>query len=60
MLNYDDFKLVDNVELVSNQLDDYIPPENIDIYITNIGGFAPSFIYRIVLDNYKTEDNNLE
>ena len=60
VLNYDDFKLVDNVELVSNQLDDYIPPENIDIYITNIGGFAPSFIYRIVLDNYKTEDNNLE
>lgn len=60
VLNYDDFKLVDNVELVSNQLDDYIPPENIDIFITNIGGFAPSFIYRIVLDNYKTEDNNLD
>ncbi|ABN66597.2 translation initiation factor eIF2b [Scheffersomyces stipitis CBS 6054] len=60
VLNYDDFKLVDNVELVTNPLDDYIPPENIDIYITNVGGFAPSFIYRIVLDNYKTEDNSLE
>lgn len=60
VLNYDDFKLVDNVEVVINPLDDYVPPEHIDIYITNIGGFAPSFIYRIVLDNYKTEDTNLE
>ncbi|KAK6457660.1 translation initiation factor eIF2b [Scheffersomyces xylosifermentans] len=59
-LNYDDFKLVDNVELVTNALDDYISPDYIDIYITNVGGFAPSFIYRIVLDNYKTEDNTLE
>jgi translation initiation factor eIF-2B subunit beta len=60
VLNYHDFNLLDNVELVKNPLHDYIPPENIDIYITNIGGFAPSFIYRIVLDNYKTEDNKLD
>lgn len=60
VLNYDDFNLVDNVDLVTNPLDDYLTPEHIDIYITNIGGFAPSFIYRIVLDNYKTEDNRLE
>lgn len=59
VLNYHDSKLVNNVEVVSNPLDDYIPPEHIDIYITNIGGFAPSFIYRIVLDNYKQEDTNL-
>ncbi|KAH3903256.1 related to Translation initiation factor eIF-2B subunit beta [Saccharomycodes ludwigii] len=39
-----------------NPLDDYVPPENIDIVITNIGGFAPSFMYRIVWDNYKQED----
>lgn len=60
VLNYDDFELVDSVEVVTNPLDDYVPPEHIDIYITNIGGFAPSFIYRIVLDNYQAEDNNLE
>ncbi|KAI5951655.1 GCD7 [Candida jiufengensis] len=60
VLNYNDYNLVDNVEVVMNPLDDYIPPEHIDIFITNVGGFAPSFIYRIVLDNYKTEDNNLE
>lgn len=60
ILNYADFQLVDNVDLVSNPLNDYIPPEHIDIYITNIGGFAPSFIYRIVLDNYKPDDTDLD
>lgn len=60
VLNYDNFDFVDNVDVVTNPLGDYIPPEHIDIFITNIGGFAPSFIYRIVLDNYKVEDNSLE
>lgn len=60
VLNYSDFKLLENVDLITNPLNDYIPPENIDIFITNIGGFSPSFIYRIVLDNYKPEDNSLE
>lgn len=60
ILNYSDFKLLDNVDVIVNPLTDYIPPEHIDIYITNIGGFSPSFIYRIVLDNYKPEDNNLD
>ncbi|KAG7193913.1 GCD complex subunit gcd7 [Scheffersomyces spartinae] len=60
VLDYSNSKLLDNVQVVTNPLTDYIPPENIDILMTNIGGFAPSFIYRIVLDNYKTEDNHLE
>ncbi|RCK54807.1 Translation initiation factor eIF-2B subunit beta [Candida viswanathii] len=60
VLNYDDFQLVENVDVVTNPLEDYIPPQHIDIFMTNIGGFAPSFIYRIVLDNYKPEDNKLE
>lgn len=60
VMNYADFQLLDNIDVVLNPLTDYIPPEHIDIYITNIGGFAPSFIYRIVLDNYKPEDTSLE
>ncbi|GAV54131.1 hypothetical protein ZYGR_0AK06330 [Zygosaccharomyces rouxii] len=43
-----------------NSITDYVPPENIDIYITNVGGFAPSFIYRIAWDNYKQIDVQLE
>ncbi|QLG74344.1 hypothetical protein HG535_0G02280 [Zygotorulaspora mrakii] len=45
---------------IINPITDYIPPENIDIYITNIGGFAPSFIYRVAWDNYKQVDVHLD
>ena len=44
---------------IINPITAYVPPENIDIYITNIGGFAPSFIYRIAWDNYKQVDVNV-
>lgn len=60
VVDYAQCELVENVDVVTNPLADYVAPENIDIYITNVGGFAPSFIYRIVLDNYKPEDNVLE
>ncbi|KAH3668334.1 hypothetical protein OGAPHI_002088 [Ogataea philodendri] len=55
VLPYEDSDLVGKCE-VTNPLFDYVVPEHIDIYITNIGGFSPNFIYRIVLDNYKAED----
>ncbi|TID25472.1 hypothetical protein CANINC_002950 [Pichia inconspicua] len=58
VLPYEDSKLVGKCE-VSNPLYDYVPPEHIDIYITNIGGFSPNFIYRIILDNYNTDDVDL-
>ena len=58
VLPYDDCDLVGKCE-VTNPLYDYVVPEHIDIYITNIGGFSPNFIYRIVLDNYNTEDVDL-
>lgn len=45
---------------IINPITDYVPPENIDIYITNIGGFAPSFIYRVAWDNYKQVDVHLD
>ncbi|QLL35017.1 hypothetical protein HG536_0H03930 [Torulaspora globosa] len=44
---------------IINPVTAYVPPENIDIYITNIGGFAPSFIYRVAWDNYKQVDVNI-
>lgn len=58
VLPYDDSDLVGKCE-VTNPLYDYVTPEHIDIYITNIGGFSPNFIYRIVLDNYSTDDVDL-
>lgn len=58
VVSFSDVELMDKVE-VMNPTFDYIVPENIDIYITNIGGHSPSFTYRIVLDYYSHEDVNL-
>ncbi|CCU82359.1 unnamed protein product [Blumeria hordei] len=44
---------------VDNPLYDYVPPELVDLYITNLGAHAPSYLYRIVADHYKPDDLNL-
>ncbi|KMU73436.1 translation initiation factor eIF-2B subunit beta [Coccidioides immitis RMSCC 3703] len=58
VLPYEDGELVDNIDVV-NPLSDYVPAELIDLYITNIGGHAPSYLYRIVADHYRNEDVKL-
>lgn len=49
---------VDKVDVV-NPLSDYVPENLVDLYITNLGGHAPSYLYRIVADHYSVEDVNL-
>jgi translation initiation factor eIF-2B subunit beta len=49
---YDTF---DTMELV-NPLRDYIEPKLINLFITNVGSFPPSFIYRLLAENYHIED----
>ena len=58
VFGYEDGDLVDKVD-VENPLYDYVPAELVDLYITNLGGHAPSYLYRIVSDHYRTEDTNL-
>ncbi|KAG4423045.1 hypothetical protein IFR04_003821 [Cadophora malorum] len=57
IVDYDDGPLVDKLE-VDNPVYDYVPPDLVDLYITNLGAHAPSYLYRIVADHYKTEDIN--
>ncbi|KFY87587.1 hypothetical protein V500_06879 [Pseudogymnoascus sp. VKM F-4518 (FW-2643)] len=54
---YEDGDFVEEME-VENPLFDYVPPELVDLYITNLGAHAPSYLYRIVADHYKPEDTN--
>ena len=35
---------------------DYIPPEQINLFVTNAGSFPPSFIYRLLAENYHSDD----
>ncbi|PBP25070.1 translation regulator GCD7 [Diplocarpon rosae] len=57
IIGYDDGALVDSLE-VDNPVYDYVPPDLVDLYITNLGAHAPSYLYRIVADHYKIEDIN--
>lgn len=57
IIGYDDGSLVENLE-VDNPVFDYVPPDLVDLYITNLGAHAPSYLYRIVADHYKPEDIN--
>uniref|UniRef100_A0A1A8GWR4 Translation initiation factor eIF2B subunit beta n=1 Tax=Nothobranchius korthausae TaxID=1143690 RepID=A0A1A8GWR4_9TELE len=38
---------------------DYVPPELITLFISNIGGHAPSYIYRLMSELYHPEDHEL-
>ncbi|KUJ15688.1 translation initiation factor-like protein eIF-2B subunit beta [Mollisia scopiformis] len=57
IVGYEDGTLVEKME-VDNPLYDYVPPDLVDLYITNLGSHAPSYLYRIVADHYKPEDVN--
>lgn len=59
VVNYDDGEFVTKVDVV-NPLYDYVPPDLVDLYITNLGGHAPSYLYRIVADHYRPEDTRLD
>ncbi|XP_074812062.1 translation initiation factor eIF2B subunit beta isoform X3 [Natator depressus] len=38
---------------------DYVPPELITLFISNIGGNAPSYIYRLMSELYHPDDHEL-
>jgi len=46
---------LDDVELVHPR-HDYIEPKLVSLYITNVGSFQPSFIYRLLAENYHSDD----
>mmetsp|Transcript_24237 Transcript_24237/g.67126 ORF Transcript_24237/g.67126 Transcript_24237/m.67126 type:complete len:429 (-) Transcript_24237:1493-2779(-) len=39
-----------------NPLYDYIHPEHINLYVTNVGSFQPSYIYRLLSEYYHQDD----
>ena len=74
IIGYEEGALVENLE-IDNPLFDYVPPDCVDLYVTNLyvfplnpnnqhtnifdrGTHAPSYLYRIVAEHYKTEDIN--
>ncbi|CAN0073433.1 unnamed protein product, partial [Ectocarpus fasciculatus] len=46
-MSYKDKDSMKNVEVL-NPAYDCIPPNLVDLYITNMGGLQPSYIYRVL------------
>lgn len=44
---------------VHNPVFDYVPPELVTLYIFNIGGTAPSYVYRLLSEFYHPNDHDL-
>jgi translation initiation factor eIF-2B subunit beta len=53
-IEYGDANKVD-----SNPLNDYVPPDLVDLYITNLGGHAPSDLGGVVSEHYNVDDITL-
>jgi translation initiation factor eIF-2B subunit beta len=56
---FHDGEFMDGVDVV-NPLFDHVEADLVDLYITNLGAHAPSYLYRIVADHYRVEDVDLQ
>lgn len=54
---HDEKLTLNNVDLV-NPIYDYVRPELINLYVTNVGSFQPSYIYRLLAEYYHNDDWN--
>jgi translation initiation factor eIF-2B subunit beta len=43
--------------LIHNPVFDYVPPELVTLFISNIGGNAPSYVYRLLRELYHPDDH---
>ncbi|TKA75698.1 hypothetical protein B0A55_03178 [Friedmanniomyces simplex] len=55
---FEEAEFMNKVDIV-NPLYDWVDCDLVDLYITNLGGHAPSYLYRIVADHYRLEDVDL-
>jgi len=59
MVNFSNAKLHSKVQ-VTNPEFDYVPSDLVELFITNTGGHAPSYLYRIISELYHPNDYSLE
>ncbi|XP_075222860.1 eukaryotic translation initiation factor 2B subunit beta isoform X2 [Lycorma delicatula] len=56
VLHYSDGDILSSVH-VYNPVFDYVPPELVTLFISNTGGHAPSYVYRLLSELYHPDDN---
>ncbi|KDR10651.1 translation initiation factor eIF-2B subunit beta [Zootermopsis nevadensis] len=58
VLKYSDGAILSKVH-VYNPVFDYVPPELVTLFISNTGGHAPSYVYRLLSELYHPDDHDL-
>lgn len=58
VMKFSDGKILSKVQIY-NPVFDYVPPELVTLYIFNIGGTAPSYVYRLLSEFYHPDDHIL-
>ncbi|KAL0088058.1 hypothetical protein J3Q64DRAFT_1723888 [Phycomyces blakesleeanus] len=58
VLDFQQGSLVDKVA-VSNPYYDYVSPELVSLFVHNLGSAPPTYVYRLINDNYDPEDTTL-
>jgi translation initiation factor eIF-2B subunit beta len=58
VLSFSESDLISSVQVV-NPCFDYVPPQHVSIFVTNVGGHPPSYIYRLLGELYDQEDYKL-
>ncbi|XP_052274770.1 translation initiation factor eIF-2B subunit beta-like isoform X2 [Dreissena polymorpha] len=58
VMRFSEGKILSKVQIY-NPVFDYVPPELVTLYIFNIGGTAPSYVYRLLSEFYHPDDHVL-
>jgi len=59
VLDYEeDQALCDRAEVLNPEYD-FVPPDLLDLYVTNTGGHQPSYVYRLLAEGYHPDDRTL-
>ncbi|KAJ1975970.1 GCD complex subunit gcd7 [Dimargaris cristalligena] len=58
VLDFTKGDFISEVEVI-NPFSSYVDPSFIDLFITNLGGHPPSYLYRLLNENYDAEDTYL-
>ncbi|KAI8098610.1 uncharacterized protein BX664DRAFT_319157 [Halteromyces radiatus] len=58
ILDFQEGAIIDKVGL-SNPYYDYVAPELVSLFVHNLGSAPPTYVYRLINDNYDPEDTTL-
>lgn len=58
VMSFSDDSVLSNVEVI-NPAFDYVPPDLVTLLVSNVGGNAPSYVYRLLSELYHRDDYDL-